>query len=90
MDGVCLIASLINGEEDFNEVGEVINSVLDKRLKMVARDLVVYGRLYQRTVSSRTYQVKYQTLLLRATIIIRKKLVQIQKSIRFCVMKADD
>ena len=35
----------VNGEEDFNEVGEVINSVLDKRLKMVARDLVVYGRL---------------------------------------------
>lgn len=35
----------VNGEDDFNEVGEVINSVLDKRLKMVARDLVVYGRL---------------------------------------------
>ena len=35
----------VNGEYDFNEVGEVINSVLDKRLKMVARDLVVYGRL---------------------------------------------
>jgi NAD(P)H-dependent FMN reductase len=35
----------VNGEEDFNEVGDVINSVLAKRLKMVARDLVVYGRL---------------------------------------------
>ena len=35
----------VNGEDDFNEVGEVINSVLDKRLKMVARDLDVYGRL---------------------------------------------
>ena len=35
----------VNGEDDFNEVGEVINSVLYKRLKMVARDLVVYGRL---------------------------------------------
>jgi hypothetical protein len=35
----------VNGEEDFNELGEVINNVLDKRLKMLARDLVVYGKL---------------------------------------------
>lgn len=35
----------INGQEDFNEVGEVINSLLDKRLRMLARDLVVYGEL---------------------------------------------
>jgi NAD(P)H-dependent FMN reductase len=35
----------VNGEDDFNEVGEVVNSVLDKRLKMLARDLVVYGKL---------------------------------------------
>lgn len=35
----------VNGEEDFDEEGEVIDSILDKRLKMVARDLVVYGRL---------------------------------------------
>jgi NAD(P)H-dependent FMN reductase len=35
----------VNGEEDFNEVGEVINSVLHKRLKMLARDLVVYGKV---------------------------------------------
>jgi NAD(P)H-dependent FMN reductase len=35
----------VNGEVDFNEEGEVINGILDKRLKMVARDLVVYGRL---------------------------------------------
>jgi hypothetical protein len=35
----------VNGEEDFNEMGEVINSVLGKRLKMLARDLVVYGKV---------------------------------------------
>jgi len=35
----------VNGEEDFDEEGDVIDSKLDKRLKMVARDLVVYGRL---------------------------------------------
>jgi NAD(P)H-dependent FMN reductase len=35
----------VNGEVDFNGEGDVINSLLDKRLKMVARDLVVYGRL---------------------------------------------
>ena len=35
----------VNGETDFNEEGEVINSLLDNRLKMVARDLVVYGKL---------------------------------------------
>jgi NAD(P)H-dependent FMN reductase len=35
----------VNGREDFNEVGEVVNSLLDKRLRMLARDLVVYGKL---------------------------------------------
>ena len=35
----------VNGEEDFNEVGEVVNSILKKRLKMLARDLVVYGKV---------------------------------------------
>ena len=35
----------VNGEVDFDEEGEVTDSILDKRLKMVARDLVVYGRL---------------------------------------------
>jgi len=35
----------VNGREDFNEVGEVVNSLLDKRLRMLARDLVVYGEL---------------------------------------------
>jgi FMN reductase len=35
----------INGSEDFNEGGEVINNLLNKRLKMLARDLVVYSKL---------------------------------------------
>ncbi|MGH9926966.1 MAG: NADPH-dependent FMN reductase, partial [Nitrososphaeraceae archaeon] len=35
----------VNGQEDFNKVGEVTNSLLDKRLRMLARDLVVYGKL---------------------------------------------
>lgn len=35
----------VNGEEDFNEAGEIVNSLLAKRLKMLARDLIVYGKL---------------------------------------------
>ena len=35
----------VNGSEDFNEEGEVINNLLNKRLKMLARDLVVYSKL---------------------------------------------
>jgi FMN reductase len=35
----------VNGEEDFNEEGQVINRVLNKRLEMLARDLVVYGKV---------------------------------------------
>ena len=57
----------VNGEDDFNEVGEVINSVLYKRLKMVAPDLVVYGRLirgqFLQDVSSKvsdTFAARYR------------------------------
>jgi NAD(P)H-dependent FMN reductase len=35
----------VNGEEDFNEAGEIVNSLLAKRLRMLARDLIVYGKL---------------------------------------------
>jgi NAD(P)H-dependent FMN reductase len=35
----------VNGSEDFNEEGEVINNLLYKRLKMLARDIVVYAKL---------------------------------------------
>lgn len=34
----------VNGEEDFNESGEMVNSLLTKRLRMLARDLLVYGK----------------------------------------------
>lgn len=35
----------VNGDEDFNEAGEIVNSLLTKRLMMLARDLIVYGKL---------------------------------------------
>ncbi len=35
----------VNAKEDFNEEGEIINELLDKRLKILARDLVIYGKL---------------------------------------------
>ena len=35
----------VNGSEDFNEEGQVINNLLNKRLRMLARDLVVYSKL---------------------------------------------
>ena len=35
----------VNAEEDFNEAGEIINDLLNKRLRILARDLVIYGRL---------------------------------------------
>ena len=35
----------INGEQDFNTKGEIINDLLVKRLDMLAHDLITYGRL---------------------------------------------
>jgi NAD(P)H-dependent FMN reductase len=35
----------INSGQDFNASGEIVNSELSKRLNMLARDLVVYGKL---------------------------------------------
>jgi hypothetical protein len=35
----------INGEKDFDSNGNLVNSVLAKRIKMLARDLVTYGKL---------------------------------------------
>jgi NAD(P)H-dependent FMN reductase len=58
----------VNGEADFNEEGIIINSLLDRRLKMVARDLVVYGRLirgqFLQDISSEvsdTFAARYRT-----------------------------
>jgi NAD(P)H-dependent FMN reductase len=38
----------VNGEEDFNEAGEIANSLLTKRLRMRARDLIIYGELIRK------------------------------------------
>jgi NAD(P)H-dependent FMN reductase len=35
----------INSGQDFNSRGEIVNSELSKRLNMLARDLIVYGKL---------------------------------------------
>ena len=35
----------VNAEEDFNETGDIINNLLAKRLNIMARDIVVYGKL---------------------------------------------
>jgi hypothetical protein len=35
----------INGEKDLDSKGNLINSALAERIKMLARDLVTYGRL---------------------------------------------
>jgi NAD(P)H-dependent FMN reductase len=38
----------INGEKDFDSEGNLVNSALIKRIKMLARDLVTYGALIRR------------------------------------------
>jgi NAD(P)H-dependent FMN reductase len=38
----------INGEKDFDSEGNLVNSALVKRIKMLARDLVTYGTLIRR------------------------------------------
>jgi NAD(P)H-dependent FMN reductase len=38
----------INGEKDFDSKGILVNSTLAKRLKMLARDLVIYGTLIRK------------------------------------------
>ncbi len=38
----------INGERDFDSKGNLVNSALAKRIKMLARDLVTYGTLIRR------------------------------------------
>src|SRR5919198_3546223 len=56
----------INGEQDFNAKGEIINSILARRINMVARDLSVYGKLireqFQRDLvgnNSDTFAARY-------------------------------
>src|ERR671922_1929404 len=38
----------INGKQDFNDKGEIVNDILDRRLHMLARDLAIYGGLIRR------------------------------------------
>ncbi len=35
----------INGDHDFNENGNITNLAVERRLRMLARDLVIYGRI---------------------------------------------
>jgi NAD(P)H-dependent FMN reductase len=63
----------IDGEEDFNDQAEIINNSLDRRLKMLARDLVVYGSLirgqFLQDITdddiSDTFATKYRSLLIK-------------------------
>ena len=34
-----------NGDQDFDENGHIVNVALERRLKMLARDLVIYGKI---------------------------------------------
>jgi len=61
----------IDGEQDFNNQGEIINILLNRRLRMLARDLVVYGSLIRGQFLqdiieddlSDTFAVRYKSLL---------------------------
>jgi FMN reductase len=61
----------IDGEQDFNDHGEIINSLLNRRLRMLARDLVVYGSLIRGQFLqdiieddlSDTFAARYKSLL---------------------------
>jgi NAD(P)H-dependent FMN reductase len=61
----------IDGEQDFNNNGEIINILLNRRLRMLARDLVVYGSLIRGQFLqdiieddlSDTFAVRYKSLL---------------------------
>ena len=63
----------IAGDEDFNDQAEIINISLDKRLKMLARDLVVYGSLirgqFLQDITdddiSDTFATRYRSLLIK-------------------------
>lgn len=61
----------VNGEEDFNDTEEITNALLNKRLRMFARDIIVYGDLIraqflQDIVDDNlldTFAVRYKSLL---------------------------
>jgi FMN reductase len=70
----------IDGEQDFNNKGEIINVLLNKRLRMLARDLVVYGSLIRGQFLqdiidddlSDTFAARYKTLLLEHKAVVTK------------------
>ena len=61
----------IDGEQDFNDHGEINNILLNRRLRMLAQDLVVYGSLIRgqflqdiiKDDLSDTFAVRYKSLL---------------------------
>jgi len=61
----------INGEEDLNDRAEITNVLLNKRLRMLARDIVVYGDLIRAQFLQDiaddnlldTFAIRYKSLL---------------------------
>jgi len=61
----------IDGEQDFNDHGEINNILLNRRLRMLAQDLVVYGSLIRgqflqdiiKDDLSDTFAARYKSLL---------------------------
>lgn len=61
----------INGEDDLNDRAEITNALLNKRLRMFARDIVVYGDLIRAQFLqdiiddslSDTFAIRYKSLL---------------------------
>lgn len=61
----------INGEDDLNDRAEITNALLNKRLRMFARDIVVYGDLIRAQFLqdiiddslSDTFAIRYKPLL---------------------------
>jgi NAD(P)H-dependent FMN reductase len=70
----------IDGEQDFNNKEEIINMLLNKRLRMLARDLVVYGSLIRGQFLqdiidddlSDTFAARYRSLLLEQKALVRE------------------
>jgi NAD(P)H-dependent FMN reductase len=68
----------ISGEQDFNDKEEIINNSLDRRLRMLARDLVVYGSLIREQFLqdiadddiSDTFAARYRSLLINQKLLI--------------------
>src|SRR2546427_4732479 len=62
----------ISGEQDFNDKAEIINDSLERRLRMLTRDLVVYGSLIREQFLqdiadddiSDTFAARYRSLLI--------------------------